>query len=53
MKAVVRVPNRDILSLSELMGLLIFTTQPRDDAAEYYAAYTGAEKSGYYFEMGE
>jgi 2-polyprenyl-3-methyl-5-hydroxy-6-metoxy-1,4-benzoquinol methylase len=50
------VPNKDAIPFVKADGhFLIFgiTQLPRDQAAEYYAAYTGAEKSVYFFEMGE
>ena len=50
------VPNKDAIPFVKADGhFLIFgiTQLPRDEAAEYYAAYTGAEKSVYFFEMGE
>jgi 2-polyprenyl-3-methyl-5-hydroxy-6-metoxy-1,4-benzoquinol methylase len=50
------VPNRDAIEFVRADGhFLIFgiTQLPRDYAAEYYAAYTGTEKSVYFFEMGE
>jgi 2-polyprenyl-3-methyl-5-hydroxy-6-metoxy-1,4-benzoquinol methylase len=50
------VPNKDAIEFVRADGhFLIFgiTQLPRDEAAEYYAAYTGMEKSVYYFEMGE
>lgn len=50
------VPNKDAIEFVKADGhFLIFgiTQLPRDRAAEYYAAHTGAEKSVYFFEMGE
>jgi 2-polyprenyl-3-methyl-5-hydroxy-6-metoxy-1,4-benzoquinol methylase len=50
------VPNKDAIEFVKADGhFLIFgiTQLPRDQAAEYHAAYTGTEKSVYYFEMGE
>lgn len=50
------VPNKDAIEFVKADGhFLIFgiTQLPRDHAADYYAAYTGAEKSVYFFEMGE
>jgi len=50
------VPNKDAIEFVRADGhFLIFgiTQLPKDQAAEYYAAYTGSEKSVYFFEMGE
>jgi 2-polyprenyl-3-methyl-5-hydroxy-6-metoxy-1,4-benzoquinol methylase len=50
------VPNKDAIPFVKADGhFLIFgiTQLRREQAAEYYAAYTGAEKSVYFFEMGE
>ena len=50
------VPNKDAIEFVRADGhFLIFgiTQLPRDQAAEYYSAYTRTEKSIYYFEMGE
>lgn len=50
------VPNRDAIQFVKSDGhFLIFgiTQLSRNDAAEYYSAYTGADKSIYFFEMGE
>ncbi len=50
------VPNKDAIPFVKSDGhFLIFgiTQLSKNDAAEYYSAYTGADKSVYFFEMGE
>ena len=50
------VPNKDAIEFVKADGhFLIFgiTQLSKDQAAEYYAAYTGTDKSIYDFEMGE
>jgi len=50
------VPNRDAIQFVKSDGhFLIFgiTQLAKNDAAEYYSAYTRADKSEYHFEMGE
>jgi 2-polyprenyl-3-methyl-5-hydroxy-6-metoxy-1,4-benzoquinol methylase len=50
------VPNKDAIQFVKADGhFLIFgiTQLSREDAAEYYSAHTGAQKSVYFSEMGE
>jgi SAM-dependent methyltransferase len=50
------VPNKDAIQFVKTDGHFVMfgiTQLPREDAAEYYSAHTGAEKSVYFSEMGE
>ena len=50
------VPNKDCITFVQEDGhFLIFgiTQLVKNDAAQYFSAYTGTDQSGYFFEMGE